>query len=745
MRDERKAQEQMLLAEKSAQLMFGSMPLCCWMWLEDLTLIDCNQEAIKIFELTSKQEYKDIFMKLSPEYQPDGRKSMEKALDEVEKMRIAGYNRFEWLYQTLSGEPVPCEVTLVRSEYNGQKVILAYARDLREQKKMLAAEAASHAKSAFLSRMSHEMRTPMNAILGITEIQLQNEKLQQGTREALDRIYNSGYLLLGIINNLLDLSKIEADKLELVPVIYDVPSLINDTVHLNVMRYDSKPVQFRLQVDENIPSTLFGDELRIKQILNNLLSNAFKYTEEGEVSMSIAVEYAPQKEAPLITLVVRIADTGQGMTSEQLDKLFDDYSRFNLEANRITEGTGLGMSITRNLVQMMNGEITVDSEPGKGSVFTVRLPQGFTGSAVIGRETAENLKRFYLDGSFQMKKMPQIIREYMPYGKVLIVDDLESNLYVARGLMTPYGLTVETASSGFEAIEKIKGGAIFDIIFMDHYMPEMDGIEATKIIRDMGYTHSIIALTANALIGQDKMFLENGFDGFISKPIDTRQLDVSLNKLIRDKYPPETVEAARRDAGGLANTAVEKEEPASDPEFAAIFVRDVEKAIMRLNEICSNSFSRSVDIRQYVIEVHGIKSALANIGENVLSDTAFKLEKAGRTEDIPVMMSETSAFLEALREVITKYKPKEDDGDAVHEESGNNQKYLCEKLLIIQKACESYDEKAANSALTELRQIKWQRSVKELLDTIFEYLLHSDFEEAAKCAEDYSKNRTGPI
>jgi signal transduction histidine kinase len=193
------------------------------------------------------------------------------------------------------------------------------------------AEQSSRFKSQFLSRMSHEIRTPMNAILGITEIQLQDEKHEQDTREALGRIHNSGYLLLGIINDILDLSKIEAGKLELTLVSYDVPSLINDTVYLNVMQYDSKPLEFRLQVHENIPSTLFGDELRIKQILNNLLSNAFKYTEEGEIFMSVTAER--QEEAPSadvdrdagrIMLVFRIADTGQGMTQEQADKLFDD-------------------------------------------------------------------------------------------------------------------------------------------------------------------------------------------------------------------------------------------------------------------------------------------------------------------------------------------------------------------------------------------------------------------------------------
>ncbi|WP_461256660.1 response regulator [Treponema sp. R80B11-R83G3] len=420
-------------------------------------------------------------------------------------------------------------------------------------KKQADAEAANNAKSAFLAKMSHEIRSPMNVILGITEMQLEKNGLSQDIKEALGKIYNSGYLLLKIINDILDLSKIEANKLELSPVNYDVASLISDTVQFNVLRFDNKPIQFELKADENIPVTLFGDELRIKQILNNILTNAFKYTDSGKVSMTVTAENKmleqgePPYTMPCILLIFSISDTGRGMTREEVDKLFNEYTRFNLEANRATEGTGLGMSITNRLIHLMNGEIIVESEVGKGSVFTVKLPQGIVpGADVIGRELAENIKKYSSGKSAHVKKSSQIFREYMPYGRVLIVDDMEPNLYVARGLLTPYGLSMETALSGKEAIEKINKGITFDIIFMDHFMPEMDGIETVKRIRSLGYTRPIVALTANALAGQAEMFAENGFDGFISKPIDIRQLNDLLNKMIRDKYPEETVEAARR-------------------------------------------------------------------------------------------------------------------------------------------------------------------------------------------------------
>jgi signal transduction histidine kinase/DNA-binding response OmpR family regulator/HPt (histidine-containing phosphotransfer) domain-containing protein len=406
------------------------------------------------------------------------------------------------------------------------------------------AETANRVKSDFLARMSHEIRSPMNAILGITEILLEKEGVNQETAEALDKVHDSGYLLLNIINDILDLSKIESGRMELAPINYDIASVINDTVQLNVLRFENKPIQFILKIDENVPTKLFGDDLRIKQILNNIISNAFKYTESGKVEMSVSAEVSGAGSPVILVFVIR--DSGRGMTQEQIDRLFEDYSRFNLEANRQIEGTGLGMSISKHFIDMMGGEIRVKSEHEKGSEFTLRIPQGYVDSDVLGSEGTNNLQQLYAGRKSRQKKVSNINREYMPYGRVLIVDDMEPNLYVARGLLAPYGLSMETASNGPEAIEKIKNGQTFDIIFMDHYMPEMDGIETVKIIRDLGYKQPIVALTANALVGQAKIFLENGFDGLISKPIDTRQIDSTLNKLIRDKYPPETVEAARQ-------------------------------------------------------------------------------------------------------------------------------------------------------------------------------------------------------
>jgi signal transduction histidine kinase/FixJ family two-component response regulator len=621
-------------------------------------------------------------------------------------------------------------VGALRTMVNTLKERIREMKDLMHEaeEQRAAAVEANKAKSSFLSTMSHEIRTPMNAILGITEIQLQNETLPNDIRDSLEKVYISGDMLLGIINDILDLSKIEAGKLELLTSKYDIASLICDTAQLNMMRIGSKPIEFELDVDENIPAGLFGDELRIKQIINNLLSNAFKYTASGIVKMSVTTEPC-QGNDDEIFLTVSVSDTGQGMTKEQVQALFEEYSRFNTAANRSTEGTGLGMSITRNLIRMMNGNIHVESEPGKGSTFVIRLLQGKVGAELLGKEMAENLHLFRTSSRASMKRA-QISRELMPYGNVLIVDDVETNIFVAKGLLTPYDLKIDTADSGFSAIEKVKNGRVYDIIFMDHMMPQMDGVEATKILREMGYDQPIVALTANAVAGQAAIFLENGFDDFISKPIDIRQMNVLLNKLIRDKQPPEVLEAARKQAEIKKEQASEnKHNQSDDPHFVEIFMRDAIKSLNALTAIVENSSYNDNDMRAFIIHTHGLKSALTYIGKMELSATALKLEQLGRDKNIGAIKTETPAFLHNLNIFIEELMPMDETGGEIHNEDSG---FLREKLIVIKMACEEYDEITANKAITELREKTWSVSSKELLSTIAEYLLHSDFDETVE-------------
>jgi PAS domain S-box-containing protein len=731
--------EKSIEAEERARLIIYTMPLCCIFVETNGKIIDCNQEAANLFNLSDKQEFIARFSDLSPEYQQDGKLSRVREAEVIKQALETGYFRFEWTHQKLDGEQIPAEVTLTRVKYKGEDAIVGYIRDLRELYSMIherskakIAEESNKTKTKFLAKMSHEIRTPLNSILGITEIEMLNEDLPEETRESLIKINNSGDLLLHIVNDILDLSRIETDKLDLINQAYSIENLINDAVYLNTSWIENKHVEFKLVIDENIPSELIGDESRIKQILNNVLSNAFKYTEKGGVIMDVSFEPREQDE---IMLVFRVTDTGQGMTEEQTHKIFDEFSRFNLEANRNIGGAGLGMNIANNLARLMNGTITVKSKPGEGSEFTISIPQKKTGNAVLGKEQAENIQQFHISNSKQKKKT-QIAREYMPYGRVLIVDDVETNLYVARGLLSPYGLSSDSAISGFEAIDKIKAGNKYDIIFMDHMMPKMDGIETTKIIRSLNYTLPIVALTANAMAGQAELLMENGFDDFISKPIDIRQMNVLLNKLIRDKYPADVIEHARQQKAKMEALSSAKEKYAdTEPELAEIFSRDANKAIATLETISRNKYRRNDDINMYVTTIHAMKSALANIGETGLSSLALALENAGRQHDVEIIHDKTPEFLDKLEKIIDKLKPKEEN--TKEKDSDADLAHLREQMSAIQNACSSYDKKLAKETLAELREKKWSRETKQVLDIMAENLLHSEFEAVADTAKKY--------
>jgi signal transduction histidine kinase len=395
------------------------------------------------------------------------------------------------------------------------------------------AESASRAKSEFLAHMSHEIRTPLNAIIGFAEVEL-NKRPQGEPGENLERISESGSILLGIINDILDISKIESGHFELTPIGYSPLSLLNDVLNLNNVRIGIKPVSLETEIDESIPSLFLGDELRVKQILNNLLSNAVKYTDLGTVTFT--VRWERQGEDAKVHFTIR--DTGKGIKQEDLATIFSEYTRMDQRSNRHIEGTGLGLAITKKLVEMMGGNIAVESEYGKGSVFSAWIIQKLVDDKPVGKSAVENLKEF----SFRPERREltkNLDRLQMPNAYVMVVDDVVSNLMVAKGLLEPYGLNVYLVKSGQQAIDLINKGKIrFDLIFMDQMMPEMDGLETVKIIRneityDYAKTVPIIALTANALKGNDVMFREHGFQDFLSKPIDSLKLDEMLRKWVR--------------------------------------------------------------------------------------------------------------------------------------------------------------------------------------------------------------------
>jgi CheY-like chemotaxis protein/anti-sigma regulatory factor (Ser/Thr protein kinase) len=520
--------------------------------------------------------------------------------------------------------------------------------------------------------MSHEIRTPLNVIMGLSEIQLQ-KPLPGDAHADLEKIYSSGSSLLAIINDILDISKIEVGGIEIVSADYGITELIDNAVQLNIVRIGSKQVSFSLSVDETIPSKLRGDELRLKQILNNLLSNAFKYTEEGKVTLQVA--WKRQEENAILTFTV--ADTGIGIKKDDLGKLFKEYSQLNSRADRNIEGTGLGLSITKRLLELMGGTIAVESEYGAGSVFRVEIAQKIASHAPIGSQRADNLRHFrFMENHYSRGK--NLVRSYMPYGKVLIVDDVTTNLDVAKGLMIPYGLRIDCVSSGREAIDKIRSigdetpaGEKYDAVFMDHMMPEMDGVEATRIIRnEIGTEYAasvpIVALTANAIRGNEEMLMANGFNAFISKPIDIVQLDAVLNKWVRDRQSEETLtsvelEKNRRPVGAKEPSSADFELRLEGVDLASgiqryegkdAYLQILRSYALHTPELLDRLRSPASDLQDYTVAVHGLKGASYGICASKVGDMAGYLEGAAKRGDFEAAREGSGALIEMAESLL---------------------------------------------------------------------------------------------
>jgi len=402
-----------------------------------------------------------------------------------------------------------------------------------------AAKQANEAKSQFLSTMSHDIRTPMNAIIGMNEMILRDSK-EDETLMYAESIRTAGNTLLGIINDILDFSKIEAGKMEIINVDYNFVSLLNDLVNMVQRKAEEKGLAFELDVDRNIPSIMHGDEIRIKQVITNILSNAVKYTKEGSVVFSISGTRC-EDEKDCIILHVSVKDTGIGIKKEDLDKLFVAFERIEEKKNRNIEGTGLGMAIAHSFLDMMGSKIQVESEYGKGSVFSFDLKQKVVKWEPLGEfDTA--FKRF-------LRERKQYRVQFVaPNARILVVDDTEVNLKVFVSLLSKTKMQIETADSGDACIALFKQNP-YDVIFLDHMMPDKDGIETIKEMKECRDTPNrntpVICLTANAVSGMREMYINAGFDDYLTKPIDTGRLESMLLTYL----PPELVEKAEEDAG----------------------------------------------------------------------------------------------------------------------------------------------------------------------------------------------------
>jgi signal transduction histidine kinase/CheY-like chemotaxis protein len=694
-------------------------------------------------------------------------------------------------------------------------------------------EAASQSKSDFLSHMSHEMRTPMNAIIGMSELMLR-EDLPPAAQTQATGIGQAGSHLLSIINDILNLSKIESGKLEIIDEDYLFSSIITDAINIIRIRVIDKPVDFLVFVDSCLPRELRGDVTRLRQVLSNLLSNAAKYTEEGSFSLSVT---GTHKDRDSIELTIAVSDTGLGIREEDLPTLFDSFVQVNTSATKHIEGTGLGLTITKGIIKAMGGNITVTSEYGKGSLFTVHVPQQIIDerplasiddpasknillyeprdhyrafaerifdnldlpykcvsnqSAFLGAlENQEDYSHIFvpcamvstlqktldeasslrmiamLDNDRQAVQtnirtiqlpitcisianmvnadaeagqpghMQQALARFIaPSANILIVDDITTNLIVAQGLMSPYKMRIDTAKSGQDACALVQVKA-YDIVFMDHMMPGMDGLEATAQIRaftaDDGRYQAlpIVAMTANAVSGMKEMYLKNGMNDYISKPIDYAKLEDILDRWIpSEKKEPYREEASISVLPDISISGI-------DPEKGVLMTGgSAENYLAALRTFLVDGRSRLADIASalehedipaYTLHVHALKSALGSIGAGKLSDAAKDLETAGRAEDMDYIAAHTGAFLRELESLLGQIGSQTPEPPS---ESGDPQ-MLKDDALLLRQALDDYDIHVIDSVMARLLSKGWDAETRAILRNIEQAILVADYDGAS--------------
>ncbi len=544
---------------------------------------------------------------------------------------------------------------------------------LKEHEQELVA--ASSAKDIFLANMSHEIRTPINGIIGMDTMLLKERGNDPKVQEYAVNIRNASQTLLSIVNDILDISKIESGKMELVPVRYELFSVLSECFVMTTARIQDKPIQFHVRLNPAIPEELYGDEVRLRQIMNNLLSNGVKYTPEGRVTLTVDME---QKNDAVILLLISVSDTGIGIRRQDMDKLFHNFTRLDEEKNRNVEGTGLGLNLTRRLVEMMGGTISVDSIYGQGSTFTVRIPQAIKSRNPVG--DFEKRMQAELTENITTK-----VGVYAPEASALVVDDVPMNLMVIRGLLKYTEMTVDTADSGKKALE-LAGRKKYDIIFMDHLMPGMDGVECFKCMQSLALNQDtpVIILTANAVLGARKEYLKIGFTDYLSKPIEDEQLYEQLQKYLpkeKLKEPPQE-EADIREAGVKEKKQREKQRQAQEePEHLSWMDRlrridglDADLGLQycmeeedlyreALGMYISGEKSEALDqclkqedFENYRIYVHALKSTSMNIGATVLSEEARISEFACKEENYELVEMRHEELMRQYRELLRRLR-----------------------------------------------------------------------------------------
>ena len=536
-----------------------------------------------------------------------------------------------------------------------------------------SADAANRAKSEFLAQMSHEIRTPINAVIGMDEMILRQTEDPDIKEYALD-IKSASKTLLSLVNGVLDFSKIESGKMEIVPVNYSTENLINDLVNMISDRAEKKGLVLDLEIDENLPRGLFGDDVRLKQVIINLLTNAVKYTKQGTVTLTMK---RGELKDDKCSLYVSVKDTGIGIKEEDKERMFQSFQRLDERRNRNIEGTGLGMPIVQGILNMMGSSIDVRSEYGVGSEFSFSVEQGLVDATPIGEyhthhvEAQEEAKRESL---------------HVLKADILVVDDNEMNLKVAKGLLKRINVTPDLAGGGREAVEMI-GNKHYDIVLMDHMMPVMDGIEALKLIKERNLIDNstkVIALTANAIAGAKEMYLAEGFNDYLSKPIVPEMLDDMIAKYLpsenyrygdlmeKTEAPSDESEMLSKLRSNGFNVDAALTYCMNDEEFLKeLLVSFIDSEDEKTEAISSNYKERNWD--DYSTYVHALKSSSRTIGADKLSDMAWTQENASKVRDEAVvdggyenMMSEYRRIVKILKSILGENEDgsDEDSGDS---------------------------------------------------------------------------------
>lgn len=597
---------------------------------------------------------------------------------------------------------------------------------------VLQTEDANRAKTNFVSNMSHEIRTPMNSIVGITEILLRSRHSPK-EQEYLLNIQSSGRVLLTIINDVLDCSKMEAGKMQLFDEPYDTCSLFHDLRISMENRIGHSGLELIYDIDQDIPCKLKGDMGRIRQVIINLVNNAIKYTEKGSVRFSVHVR---QKNTDKVMLYYEVADTGIGIRKEDQKILFDAFQRVEMDRNRYVEGTGLGLTISQNLVNMMGGVIEVESEYGKGSRFFFTIEQTIIDPTPVSAVNYNGQK----DNVTEKEAECLFIA---PEAHILLVDDNELNLVVAKELLKPLRMQIDTAENGPQAVKMVRGSQ-YDLVLMDHMMPVMDGIEAAKAIRalpeDKYQKLPIIALTANAMVDARKEFLNAGMNGFVAKPIDfariCNQLKLWLPKdLVRD-VPKE--EAKKLLADDLSDREIQPEDPQMGFSFEEgvkhcgskaalmktirIFYRTIDSKANKIEQCLKEGL-----ISDYVIEIHALKSSALLIGAVPLSEAAKELEdygKQGKTEVLEEKTPDVLTLYRDLKNILRPYAEKEEDA----KKEFSDGEWIT-ALQQIHQCIEQFDLDGVDQIMEQLEEYQVPECIRESMDQLRVYVADVSLEE----------------